>query len=750
MSIHDIFADFQQEFSSRLSQADYILADTRIPWVSLYAHLSLTAGIAVAMTKELLLRGRNPNGICGLDLSEDELRALTCLCGFLHDIGKACLGETKYRNHVQQGIEYTQWWLESKNVKNSLQSIILNTVGRHHLREGPQTTLEEVICLADSYASAGDRPELSKASTISELVQITSETLNLEQSLFSADKPLCLLLGDTDAVKEYVYETSMLPDIRGASEILQYLEEKVQGLFREYLAEQCLIYCGGGGFLAIVPASEAEEWRKRIETLYLKETRTATITVVISKPFGYMDIGRGLMPYDDEQLRELVGDGVAADLLFSHFEALLQGRVKRKNFGEVVAKLTSQLQQAKRQKEEAPFFETLPIYRRCHSCGKRASAKQDRVRVEWLCDICYEKRNHGREGRRVFTERFIEWAKANKDIEIPQKNHEGKPRFPEDLDALADNEGRIAFLYADGNNMGDLLQLMPSPASYRHFSQVLHSATRDALFSAFWNVFGEACLKDPHRPLPFEIIALGGDDLVAIVPASCGWALAVQVLEGFEEYAGVQKLEYELNERLKDALLKAAHLSLSAGLAIADAKYPVRFLFDLAEGLLREAKRLARTTQSGTLCHLWLRAPVITESAKILMDELYKREERYLTARPYTKDQAKELFGIAQELLMLPPSQRKSLAESVEKGIHVSLNYALYQAARINKDRQEKIIETFEKLGTFMCKNSKQESLKKFWFWQEDDQDKGWQTALLDALELIELGATKVDYGGKS
>jgi len=748
MSVYRIFTDFQQEFSDRLSQADYILADTRIPWVSLYDHLSLTAGIAVTMTKELLSRGRSPNNICGIDLPENELRALACLCGFIHDIGKARMGETKYRNHVQEGIKYAQEWLESKNIKNHLRSVILNAIGRHHLRDGPQTILEQVICLADSYASAGDRPELSKAGNISELVQLTSESLDLEHSLFGGNKPLCFLLGDVDAVKEYVYETNSLPDIRGASEILQYLEDKVRELFQEYLAAESLIYCGGGGFLAIVPASEVEEWKKRIEALYLKETCTATITVVFSKPVGYLDIGRGLMPYDDEQVRKLVGNGVAADLLFSHFEALLQGRVKRKNFGEVVAKLTSQLQQAKRQKEEAPFFETLPIYRRCHSCGKRASAKQDRVKAEWLCDICNEKRHYGREGRRVFTNRFIEWAKTNKDVEIPQKNHEGRLRFPEDLDALAGDEGRIAFLYADGNNMGDLLQLMPSPASYRHFSQVLHSAIGDALFSAFWKVFGEVRLR--NSSLPFEIIALGGDDLVAIVPASYGWALAVQVLEEFENNLSVQKLECELNERLKDALLKTAHLSLSAGLAIADVKYPVSFLFDLAEGLLKEAKHLARTVQSGTLCHLWLRAPVTSESVKVLMDELYKREGRYLTARPYTKDQAKELIGIARELSTIATSQRKSLAESVEKGIHVSLNYALYQTARISKDEQEKIIGTFEKLGTFMSKNSKTESLKKFWFWQEDDQDKGWKTALLDALELIELGATKVDYGGKS
>jgi CRISPR/Cas system-associated protein Cas10 (large subunit of type III CRISPR-Cas system) len=289
--------------------------------------------------------------------------------------------------------------------------------------------------------------------------------------------------------------------------------------------------------------------------------------------------------------------------------------------------------------------------------------------------------------------------------------------------------------------MGELLQLMPSPASYRHFSQVLESATRDSLFAAIWTVFGEDRLKDASQPVPFEIIALGGDDVVVIVPAEYGWVLALQLLKEFENHSGIQRLEQELTKRLGESILRRPiSLTLSAGLAIADVKYPVSFLFALAEGLLKQAKKLARERRTSTLCHLWLRAPVISEKADAVLDALYKRNSRQqtamLTARPYTREDAEKLTNLAQKLTELPTTQRHTLAEALEKGVHVSLNYALYQVAR-RKGQQEVLRRAFEELGRLL-----DPAPVGFWFWRNVPQE-GWKTTLLDALELVELGAEK-------
>jgi CRISPR/Cas system-associated protein Cas10 (large subunit of type III CRISPR-Cas system) len=430
-------------------------------------------------------------------------------------------------------------------------------------------------------------------------------------------------------------------------------------------------------------------------------------------------------------------------LLFSHFEALLADRTKRKNFGELVSGLTGKLQQEKRMRTCVSFFEALPIHRRCESCGKRAAEHLDATREEWLCGVCHQKRQSGRKERREFLDAFVGWIQKEKEVKIPKKDSQGKPRFPADLDTLAGTDGRIALLRADGNNMGELLQLMPSPASYRHFSQALESAIKDALFAAIWTVFGEKCLKDASKSFPFEIIALGGDDVVVIVPAEYGWALALQLLKEFENHSDIQRLDRELKERLGGGVLRPPiSLTLSAGLAIADVKYPVSFLSILAEGFLKKAKNLSRERQASALCHLWLRTPVISEKADDLLNALYKRNYQHhsamLTSRPYTHEDAEKLTELAKKLADLPDTQRHTLAEALEKGVYVSLNYTLYQAARQKeKDLQERLLEAFEGLGKLL--NPNQNGL---WFWRNVPEE-GWKTPLLDALELIELGAEK-------
>ncbi len=714
--VEEVTRTFAEKIVQKLKEAPYLLADTRIRTVSLCDHLLLTAGFAVAMAEELLRRGWSPVQVCGMELDSSALRALARLCGLAHDIGKARLGETEYRWHVERGVQNMQEWLDSRGVGEPLRSVILGAVARHHLRDNPQTLLEKLICLADSYASAGDRPELGRAETREQFQNAVRETERLERELFGENKPICLLLADADAIKAYVYETQVLPEIRGGSELLQEAEERIRELFRQQLAEECLIYCGGGGLLAIVPASDAERWKQQIEQAYQDTTTLATVTVVISEPIGYADVGRGLAPYDSESVRTLQGHGVAQDLLQSHFGT--EDRARRKNFGELVAYLTGKLQQEKRQKAIAPFVEALPIQRRCDSCGKRPASRWDDVRNEWLCTVCHTKRGRGRQERRRFVEDFWEWAKQG----VSRKG-------PEDLDDLAGQEGRIALLYADGNNMGDLLQRAPSPASYRHISEALSTATREALFQALHEVFG----KRLQQKLPFEIIALGGDDIVVLLPASAGWPVALRVLDNFAQSSEIQRLQEEMQERLGSG--QVPPLNLSAGLAIADVKYPVRFLFDLAEGLLKEAKRLARAQQTATLCHLWLRAPVITEEAAAMLKALYEREqpapERYLTARPYTLEQAQRLTQAAQLLAEIPASQRRTLAEALEKGVHVSLNYALYQAARARAELRDRLQQAFEALGELVG------GTQGFWFWRQ--QHGAWRTALLDALELVEL-----------
>jgi CRISPR-associated protein Cmr2 len=331
--LEELVASFHREFEESLGQESYLLADGRVGRISLYEHLVLTSGIAAAFAEELLRRGKSPEEICGLSLSSPELRQLACLCGLLHDLGKARVARSEYRLHVQRGAEYAAEWLTAKGVEGQLREVIVRSVARHHLHDNPETLLEKLVALANIYASAGDRSEVSHAGTHQPLEEHVAATEQLEGELFGVQPPLCLLMGDTDAIKSYVYESHALPDIRGASQILVKREQDVFALFGKRLVKECLIYCGGGGFLALVPASMVEELKQELEKCYLQKTQVATVTVVASEPLGYAQFARGLAPHSEDVLRSLSGEGLAADLLFSHFEALLTDRNKRKNFG---------------------------------------------------------------------------------------------------------------------------------------------------------------------------------------------------------------------------------------------------------------------------------------------------------------------------------------------------------------------------------------------------------------------------------
>jgi CRISPR-associated protein Cmr2 len=720
---------FDQEVVPSLKRAWDVQADTRIPGVSLYDHLVLTAGFAVAMVEELCLRGKTPEEICGLPLSREELRVLARLGGLFHDLGKARVGKTEYRFHVERGMEYAESLLASWRVVEEIRNALLGIIGRHHLSDGPVSALEKVVCLADSMASAGDRPELARAETREEFERVTERTLQLEKELFGEESPLVFLMADVDAVKSYVYETSNLSEIRGGSEILVEVEQEIAEEFRRELARECLIYCGGGNLLAVLPVRQAKNWAWKIERLYLERTRLATATVVISPPVGYREVARGLFPYDDASVRKLSGKGIAQDLLFSHFEALVEDRGKRKNFGELVAWLSSNLQRKKQEKLYAPFFETLPVHVRCASCGRRAAEREEFD--ELICGVCGAKRDWGRKEKRGFVERFAEFLEEQGGIK-------SRLEPPKDLEELVGGEeGRIALLYADGNNMGDILQQATSPAFYRNFSEALRMATEEALFAAFVQTFGREAFGKEKRVLPFEIVALGGDDVVVLVPARASWKLALNLLRNFEGHEGIRRIQETAGERLG----KALRLSMSLGLAIADAKYPVSFLLNLAESLLKRAKALARRTQKSTICHLWLRAPVLIEDGGRLLEALYRRGDRgcTLTLRPYTLDQAVRLTEVAAELATLPSSQLRDFAEVLEQGVRVSLNFALYQAARMGEGRRETVIKLFRDLGRLP------EEGESCFFWVK--RNGSWFTGLLDAVELVELGASGVPLG---
>ena len=516
-------------------------------------------------------------------------------------------------------------------------------------------------------------------------------------------KLFVFLQGDVDAIKTYVFEAPGLPQIRGGSQRLVECEKDVQDLVEKQGGET--IYCSGGGFLFKVPAERARKIKREIERIYLDHTLIATVTVV------YERVTEPPPPAPN------IADGWAGRLVKAHQQAQQAGKFARRT-----AFLAARLREAKQQQEAAPFIEAFPFGKRCDICGRRVAEEKVSYPDETkrVCSVCYQRHETGRRERGVWFERFVKALKLNLE-----------PNVPQDLGDLVQGTRRsyVAFVYADGNNIGGLLQRVKKQQEYQALSDSLREGTERALFEALWEVCRPA-LEEKERAWPFEIINVGGDDVTFLIQAGYAWEVALTFLKKFEQYV-------QWNGR---------SITASVGIAIADVKYPVFYLEALASDLLKRAKKEAREARTGAIDFLWLPNATAVTQAEMVAD-LYRRGDLMLTARPYTLAQAQKLQEVVTVLSQWPRSLRHRWGEALDRGKWSSLGLILYDLARRMSEKREEVdewLDTFRELTRSL--GSSTEVPMGYLWWEDREKDRVvWRTALLDALELAELRAMRPD-----
>src|SRR3990172_1763470 len=84
---------------------------------------------------------------------------------------------------------------------------------------------------------------------------------------------------DTDRIKEYVFSTGVLKDIRGASALLDELNRKeMQEKVKEIDSTAECIFANGGSGMFELDESKADDCIKAIEKLYHTKTITGSVT----------------------------------------------------------------------------------------------------------------------------------------------------------------------------------------------------------------------------------------------------------------------------------------------------------------------------------------------------------------------------------------------------------------------------------------------------------------------------------------
>ena len=669
---------------------------------------------------------------------------------------------------------------------------------------------ERIVFLAKTAASKRDK--------INDVAQLNEHPLNQKRQIG-------LVLGGATKIKGYFLESAKLPEIRGASALLDRINlEDVPALFgrrnhehdpqraerfrkdfyerteHALSAPECIIYAAGGNTLAFTPTSVVQKIADEIERIYTNETLVAN-SVAVGGKFDLLELQYGLNPtqFWVEDFHKACGDSETSELMESYYGGKKDNYfLKRKCFGELTTKL-AQAQLHRREGNPAhdrttrrdlpTHVEIGPYQKRCTSCERRPAIIPPESTFRVLCEACARKYVTGRASKKQldpgeldhFT-KPLKWSPANKGKEgeyllndwislyngyvkvlsdDPPKD-EQVPDGPNDLTDIAkasDPENYIAFIYADGNNMGAYLENIATPAQYRQFSERVFIALQKAAFDALAKHLTPTD-KNIH---PFEIISIGGDDLILIVPGSAAFDVVHAIGENFDrqfdsqkEFTAVTPDNLRKSQRYKrkkwaDKQRMQPAFSLSLGFVIAEEHTPIGFLEHLAHSLLKSAKTRAKTLKKkeigylgGTVDFLTLKSiSMITSELSDFRKKFYKTEtDNSLTMRPFT---LYELSGFIKTIQAFkkddfPRSQLYQLQQSLELGKATSTLDYLYFRSRLKEGKGKLLQKQIEHKWQAVSDDDDNNLGPWYAMLQKEGTDKKcYETLLLDLIEAYDF-----------
>lgn len=443
------------------------------------------------------------------------------------------------------------------------------------------------------------------------------------------DETRWLVVFDTDRIKDYILSTPDLGKIRGASILLEFLNrasssdigsvplaDSTRTLLARHAGSEELVVTAGGMAAAVLPASaDPNRVVAEVERLYVMNTKIASVT------------------------------GIPIRTTQPELDGILDGAFER-----LMAKATMKLREAKDQRAPAGEITLMPYLRPCDACRRYPASKvlPTEEGEELICEACRIKEERGKPGRSIFWNEFLKaageaWRNA---------------KFPKDFGEIGETstpQGYLGFIYADGNGIGNLIGEIPSFPEFKTFSNRLDALVRQVTYDALNLVLKEPRLGEQRRA-PFEILLVGGDDLMLVVAADAALKVALHLTDVFETQSQAE-LKFPA--------------SLSTAVVIAHDSFPLKSLHELGSELLRSAKRASSDDNRGRIDFM-----VVTEAGSAGVEAVRKRvltrqsplsdEEIILSRRPYTVEDLKQLLACARKVKdEIPRHQLQALYESL-------------------------------------------------------------------------------------
>lgn len=428
---------------------------------------------------------------------------------------------------------------------------------------------------------------------------------------------------DTDHIKQYVFATDKLKEIRGASSILDRLNrEDMEAIASRVAPGFEKIYANGGSGLFLLDSDKAHQFGQGVQQAYSKHSK-----------------GGASITYAVQELPDRV-TGQDTNILESDIKDELD-------------MMRLLLREAKVRSDALLTLPSHPLMRPCDACGVEYAVDKSEDEDEQnalYCASCLEKRREDRDVK-LSIDDYVDKKKQERQKsplwrKVIHILHESSYRLPKGTERPSDfNDFRnfgsskdyIALIYADGNNMGVNTEKQEKLRDLHDFSKEVDDAIYEAVCDAIkahlpvWEGRNSES-GNAEKLFPFDLLLLGGDDVVMVTPASVAMDVACTIAEQFYKHTG-------------------SKYTLSIGVVLAPIKYPFGLLQDLAESTLKYAKKEgAKRESKSKYGDTFINFMTVTGSTSLDFNKVYKSLHKkgdvsfYATLRPYTVEEMRKLL----------------------------------------------------------------------------------------------------------
>ncbi len=453
---------------------------------------------------------------------------------------------------------------------------------------------------------------------------------------------LSLVALDVNHIKQYVFTTGKLKEIRGASSRLDRFNRHGMGQLAWQLdAHVETIFANGGSGLFLMETAQAETFIKQMQ----------------------------------QKCREMTGDAASVTCAIEKLPANAPENVDemlRFHLKNTLTRLRYRLRMAKGYPSETLALTSHPFLRTCQSCGVLYAEDRDRTDAQdpgeeddCFCQSCLFKCDEDMQVKKD----ILDYAPATLDkIRSPlwqkllERLKELNYHFPTGVERPHDlnvfqgaAKNYIGLIYADANGMGKMLDKIARLDQLKTFAEAIDNALYKAVGVAITHhlpieKFG---LVNPDKTpaFPFDILMLGGDDVIMVTPADVALQVAQTLATQFYTLTNVNATD------------ETEKHTLSVGVVLAPIKYPFSLLLTLVEDTLKAAKKSGSnagvskaSSYRETRINFMSVTGSISESFQRMHTSLTQKDTDiedspvfYATVRPYTMEQFDFLLRAVRE-----------------------------------------------------------------------------------------------------